>query len=62
MVSAKNWSTTLTVTIDDKWVPGTYLFKITDGTYSTYAPLTVRDDTGTKHDILIQQATTTWAA
>jgi hypothetical protein len=62
MVSAKNWSTTLTVPIDDKWVPGTYLFKITDGSYSTYAPLTVRDDTGTKHDILIQQATTTWAA
>jgi hypothetical protein len=62
MVSAKNWSTTLTIPIDADWVPGTYLLRISDGTYSTYAPLTIRDDTGTKHDILIQQATTTWAA
>jgi hypothetical protein len=62
MVSAKNWIKTLTVAIDDRFVPGTYLFRITDGTYSTYSPLTVRDDTRTKHDILIQQATTTWSA
>jgi len=62
MVSAKNWSTTLRIAIDDTFVPGTYLFSISDGTYATYAPLTVRDDGGTKHDVLIQQGTTTWAA
>jgi hypothetical protein len=62
MVSAKNWSPTLTIPIDETWVPGTYLVKISDGTTATYAPLTVRDDTGAKHDILIQQATTTWSA
>lgn len=62
MVSAANWSKTLTIPITDKWVPGTYLIRVDDGTYAAYAPLTVRDDTGTKHDILVQQATTTWAA
>ncbi|WP_332663236.1 N,N-dimethylformamidase beta subunit family domain-containing protein [Aeromicrobium sp.] len=62
MVSAANWSKTLTIPIDETFVPGTYLIKVSDGTYATYAPLTVRDDTGTKHDILLQQATTTWSA
>jgi hypothetical protein len=62
MVSAKDWSPTLTIHVDDAWVPGTYLLKVSDGTEAAYAPLTVRDDTGTKHDLLIQQATTTWAA
>ena len=62
MVSAANWSKTLTIPIDETFVPGTYLFKVSDGTYATYAPLTIRDDTGTRHDILLQQATTTWSA
>ena len=62
MVSAANWSTTLTIDITDAWVPGVYLIRIEDGTNATYAPLTVRDDTGTKHDMLLQQATTTWSA
>lgn len=62
MVSAANWSKTLTIPIGDQWVPGTYLIRVDDGTYAAYAPLTIRDDTGTKHDILVQQATTTWAA
>jgi hypothetical protein len=62
MVSAANWSTTLTITVDRNWVPGTYLIKVSDGRYAAYAPLTVRDDTGHKHALLIQQATTTWQA
>jgi hypothetical protein len=62
MVSADNWSKTLTLQIDQNWVPGTYLIRVSDGTKATYAPLTVRDDTGTQHALLLQQATTTWAA
>jgi hypothetical protein len=62
MVSAADWVKTLSIPIDKDWVPGTYLIKISDGTQATYAPLTVRDDTGTKHALLIQQATATWAA
>jgi hypothetical protein len=61
-VSAANWSATIAIRIDASFVPGTYLIKVSDGTSATYAPLTVRDDTGTRHAILIQQATTTWQA
>ncbi|MDX2969203.1 N,N-dimethylformamidase beta subunit family domain-containing protein [Kribbella solani] len=62
MTTAVNWTNTLSIPIDKNWVPGTYLIKVSDGTSATYAPLTVRDDTGTKHALLIQQATTTWEA
>ncbi|GAA2830234.1 N,N-dimethylformamidase beta subunit family domain-containing protein [Kribbella solani] len=62
MTTAVNWTNTLSIPIDKNWVPGTYLLKVSDGTSATYAPLTVRDDTGTKHALLIQQATTTWEA
>jgi hypothetical protein len=62
MTSAAQWSKTLTIPVDKNWVPGTYLIKVSDGTYASYAPLTVRDDTGTKHDLLIQQANATWQA
>ncbi|HEY3556253.1 MAG TPA: N,N-dimethylformamidase beta subunit family domain-containing protein [Kribbella sp.] len=62
MTTAANWTKTLTLSIDKDWVPGTYLIKVIDGTSATYAPLTVRDDTGTKHALLIQQATATWQA
>ncbi|NUR98497.1 MAG: hypothetical protein HOV67_24985 [Kribbellaceae bacterium] len=62
MVSAANWSTTLTIAVDRNWIPGTYLIRVSDGRYAAYAPLTVRDDTGHKHALLIQQATTTWEA
>jgi hypothetical protein len=61
-VSAANWSTTLTIPITQDWVPGVYLIRVDDGTSATYAPLTVRDDTGTRHAVLLQQATTTWSA
>lgn len=62
MTSADAWTKTLSIPVDSSWVPGTYLIKIIAGTTATYAPLTVRDDTSTKHDLLIQQATTTWEA
>src|SRR3954447_18698043 len=62
MTSAAHWTKTLTIPVDKDWVPGTYLIKVSDGTSASYAPLTVRDDTGTKHDLLIQQANATWQA
>ncbi|MEV0791433.1 N,N-dimethylformamidase beta subunit family domain-containing protein [Kribbella sp. NPDC050459] len=62
MTSAASWSKTLSIPVTKDWVPGPYLVKISDGTSAAYAPLTVRDDTGTKHDLLIQQANTTWEA
>ncbi|GAA1598877.1 N,N-dimethylformamidase beta subunit family domain-containing protein [Kribbella karoonensis] len=62
MTSAASWSTTLNIPVTKDWIPGTYLVKVSDGTYASYAPLTVRDDTGTKHALLIQQANTTWEA
>jgi hypothetical protein len=62
MTSAANWSKTLSIPVTKDWVPGTYLIKVSDGAHATYAPLTVRDDTGRKHDLLIQQANTTWQA
>ncbi|TDO62742.1 hypothetical protein EV651_106364 [Kribbella sp. VKM Ac-2571] len=62
MTSAANWSKTLTIPVTEDWVPGTYLLKISDGAHASYAPLTVRDDTGRKHDLLIQQANATWEA
>ncbi|MEU4194920.1 N,N-dimethylformamidase beta subunit family domain-containing protein [Kribbella sp. NPDC026611] len=62
MTSAETWTKTLSIPVDDTWVPGTYLIKVSDGQQASYAPLTVRDDTGTKHALLIQQANATWQA
>jgi hypothetical protein len=62
MTSAAHWTKTLDIPVNDDWVPGAYLIKVSDGQYASYAPLTVRDDTGTEHDLMIQQATTTWQA
>jgi hypothetical protein len=63
MVDASSWSLNLGIRVDGNYTPGTYLVKITDrvGHY-TYVPFTVRDDTGTKHSMLLQQASTTWQA
>jgi hypothetical protein len=60
--SAAHWSTTATIPVSADWVPGTYLIKVSGGGLASYAPLTIRDDSGTKHDLLIQQATATWQA
>jgi hypothetical protein len=62
MTSAASWSKTLSIPVTKEWVPGTYLIRVSDGRLASYAPLTVRDDTGSKHDLLIQQANTTWEA
>lgn len=62
MTSAAHWTTTASIPVNAAWVPGTYLIKVSGGGAASYAPLTVRDDSGTKHDLLIQQATTTWEA
>lgn len=63
MVDASSWTDTTRVDITADFVPGTYLFKATDANgNSTYAPLTVRDDTHTRHAVLLQQATATWQA
>ncbi|MEV4264960.1 N,N-dimethylformamidase beta subunit family domain-containing protein [Kribbella sp. NPDC049584] len=62
MASAANWTKTLTIPVTAAWVPGTYLIRVSGGGYASYVPLTVRDDTGRKHALLIQQATTTWQA
>jgi hypothetical protein len=62
MTSAAAWSKTLSIPLTNEWVPGTYLIRVSDGRFASYAPLTVRDDTGRKHDLLIQQANTTWEA
>ena len=63
MVDASGWLLTLGIRVDGNYTPGTYLVKIWDkvGNY-TYVPFTVRDDTGTKHSLLLQQASTTWQA
>lgn len=62
MTSAAHWTTTTTIPVNATWVPGTYLIKVSGGGVAAYAPLTVRDDSGTRHELLIQQATTTWQA
>jgi hypothetical protein len=62
MTSAAHWTTTTTIPVSAAWVPGTYLIKVTGGGVASYAPLTIRDDSGAKHDLLIQQATATWEA
>lgn len=63
MVDASNWNYNLAIRIDGRFTPGVYLTKLTDRVgHETYVPFTVRDDTGTKHDFLFQQGTTTWQA
>jgi hypothetical protein len=63
MVDASRWFLTLGIRVDGSYTPGTYLIKVSDRSgRSTYVPFTVRDDTGTKHALLLQQATTTWQA
>jgi N,N-dimethylformamidase beta subunit-like protein len=62
MTSAAHWTPTASIPIDAGWVPGTYLIKVSGGGSASYAPLTIRDDSGTKHALLIEQATATWQA
>lgn len=60
---ASNWYTNIGIRIDGRFTPGTYLAKFSDRVgHETFVPFTVRDDSGLKHDYLLQQATTTWHA
>lgn len=62
-VSASSWTETLRIPITADFRPGVYLLRAEDSAgEATYAPLTVRDDTPTRHALLIQQATSTWQA
>lgn len=61
-VDASHWSPTTELRVDETWVPGTYLVKVSNGSTASYAPLTVRDDTGNRHDLGVVQATATWQA
>ena len=63
MVDGSAWSLNLGIRVDGNYTPGTYLVKITDRVgHLTYVPFTVRDDTGSKHALLLQQGSTTWQA
>jgi hypothetical protein len=63
MVDASGWFLSLGIRVDGSYTPGTYLIKISDRAgWQTYVPFTVRDDTGSKHAFLMQQASTTWQA
>ncbi len=57
------WKPSLTFTIDEKWVPGSYLFKLnsSDGGQSQI-PLVVRDDHHPNPLVHIQHDVTTWQA
>jgi hypothetical protein len=56
------WSPSLTVPTDATWPPGQYLLRLesSDGG-ATFVPLVVRDD-GSRSDLLVQSAVTTWQA
>ena len=56
------WETSLSVTADDAWPPGMYLFKLVSSNGGqTYVPLVVRDD-ASRAGLLIQSSVTTWQA
>ena len=56
------WQPSLTVTTDATWPPGQYLLRLesSDGG-ATFVPLVIRDD-GSRSDLLVQSAVTTWHA
>ncbi|MEX1218296.1 MAG: N,N-dimethylformamidase beta subunit family domain-containing protein [Acidimicrobiales bacterium] len=56
------WTPSLTITTDETWPPGQYLFKLesVDGG-AQFVPLVIRDDKS-QSDLLMQSAVTTWQA
>jgi hypothetical protein len=58
-----HWQATTHVHIDDAWLPGAYLLKLTsdDGLTAGYIPLCVRDDDSTAA-FAVMQSVTTWQA
>ncbi len=61
-VDLTGWKTTARIPITAAFRPGTYLIRAHNDTHAWYTPLTVRDDTATRHRYLLIQATTTWQA
>jgi hypothetical protein len=61
-VTAKNWTRSFSVVIDDTWTPGDYLMKVTlsNGT-GRYVPFVVRDDLG-HHSQLVINNSAEWQA
>jgi hypothetical protein len=59
MVDCSNWSPSLSVTVDERWVPGQYLFKLvpTEGSAS-YVAFVVRDDERHSDVLVISDVTT----
>jgi hypothetical protein len=59
MVDCSNWAPSLTVPVDEAWVPGQYLFKLvpTEGS-STYVAFVVRDDERRSDVLVISDVTT----
>jgi hypothetical protein len=62
MVDCSNWSTSLSVEVDEEWTPGQYLFKlILPDDSDSFVPFVVRDDE--RHsDVLIVSGVTTLQA
>ncbi len=56
------WQPSLTIPIDEEWVPGAYLLKLVGSTSEQqFVPLCVRDD-ASRAAIVIQHSVTTWQA
>lgn len=56
------WTPSLTIDTDETWPPGQYLLRLeSDNGGATFVPLVIRDD-GSRSDILMQSAVTTWQA
>ena len=56
------WSPSLTVTPDQAWPPGNYLFKlVASNGFAQFIPLTIRDDSS-RAALLVVNAVTTWQA
>ena len=57
------WQPSASVTIDDSWVTGQYLFKLVrDDGFESYVPLVVREGAGRRAPLVYQSSVTTWQA
>ena len=57
-----NWNKTTSITIDDQWLPGSYLLKLVGSTgIQRWVPLTIRDDASTAAYSIVN-AVSSWQA
>lgn len=62
MVDCSNWAPSLTVTVDEGWPPGQYVFKLIPSSGSeSYVPFVVRDDHRHSDVLVISDVTTAQA-